>query len=227
MKLPPEVRQNIFEQYMRIGSRESGRVLMAFPKKSACTCAGHEPVAHVGFRVLNMALARVSRQIHDEFLSFLHKRYTFHFACPCDMLENLQGNKMLQEQIQNVKVHWAGPVSDRAFVCLGKCPKLERLDIAISKSTTRFLTARETELGAYFAPPKSNRILDARGINQLLKLRGLRDVVVSHILARQGLRRSDEERANLQALLRAKLMQPKDGESDMDSSWATDTSSSE
>ncbi len=64
-------------------------------------------------------------------------------------------------------------------------------------------------MNRYFVPQRPARLFDALGIDELLHLRGMVEVKVSHILAKQGSRRSDEERAGLQALLSDKLLLPR------------------
>lgn len=213
MQLPPEVRENIYDKYL---AQKGGRIAVAHPKKSTCVCAGHEPPAHLMFPTLNTALAQTCRQINHEFLTYFYGRFVFHFSCPCDMLENLRANNTLQQQIRSVKVHWTGSVADKAFVALSKCPMLNELHIVISKATTRVLTKREIRMQRFFTPHKPARISDVLGMDELLRIRGLEEVSVSHILLKQGSRRSDEDRANLQALLRSKLKLPKDGYKDGD-----------
>ncbi|EFX00472.1 hypothetical protein CMQ_7474 [Grosmannia clavigera kw1407] len=151
------------------------------------------------------ALARTCKTIRNEFLEFVYSEEFFSFGCTCDMYSHLYTNKLLQASIRSVKVHWCGPKADLAFSLLASCPKLRQIHIVISKATTTALTQRQTEMLQYFPTQRSTRICDALGIDELLKLRGMTNVYVSHILAKQGARRTDEERAGLLLLLLDKL----------------------
>ena len=75
----------------------------------------------------------------------------------------------------------------------------------------------------FFRSVKPLRLCDALGIDELLALRGLEDVTVSHIPVRKVYRRSDknfrrpdEDRASLQALLWETLVRPTDDADDED-----------
>lgn len=109
--------------------------------------------------------------------------------------------------LRNIRVHWTGPEMDKAYLLLGKCPKLSKLDVAVSRSTTARLTPRETEMRRFFnSSTRQPRIADALGMDELLLIRGLDTVIVSHQSTKQIARKSEDERASLQGLLQAKLL---------------------
>ena len=117
---------------------------------------------------------------------------------------------MLYSSLREIKVHWNGPAADKTFKKLAKMPHLKRLTLIVSKATTANLSKRQEEMNRYFKPQsRQSRLSDGLGMDELLEIRGLDQVDVVHILAKQGWRRTDEEKANLQHLLRDKLMQPR------------------
>lgn len=152
-----------------------------------------------------MALARACNQIKNEYLEFLYHKYTLYFDCSCELNKRLKNNPALRSNLRSVKVHWTGPVSNIAFTRLAKCQELKHLDVVISKSTTSFETPREREMRRFFHSLKPARLADALGIDELFTIRGLASVCVSHVNGRQSVKRTDEERANLQGLLKFKL----------------------
>ena len=207
LKLPAELRQNIYRWY---ATKIISTTLVAYPKQvdHGCDCGRWtppNPLTLPAIHRVDMALARTCSQIKTEYLEFLYHKYTLYFDCTCELNGRLRGNLALRSSLRSVKVHWTGPVSDRAFTRLAKCKELRHLDIVISKSTTNFETPREREMRRYFHSLKPVRLADSLGIDELLTIRGLTSVCVSHVNGRQSTKRTDEERANLQGLLRFKL----------------------
>lgn len=96
-------------------------------------------------------------------------------------------------------------MSDAAFKLLAQVPRLRSLVIVISKSTTNVLSARERDLLRYFTHKGQPRLTDALGFDELLQLQGLQSVQVLHVDRVQAHRRTNEERANLEACLRRKI----------------------
>ncbi|KAK3368096.1 hypothetical protein B0H63DRAFT_564856 [Podospora didyma] len=208
LKLPAEIRRNVYHQYTSKflgGYRNAGAGFVPFPKKSSCACAGYAPPAFLQPRLINMALAATCQRVRNELLEYFYRKYQFHFSCGCELLQHLKTNVFLRKMLTSVKVHWTGPKSDKGFDLLAKCPKLKEFEIIISKSTTGNLTKRETQMREFFTSQKPPRLIDALGMDELILIRGVDTITVTHLQARQGARRSDEERANLGALLRDKL----------------------
>ena len=171
-----------------------------------CACAEHENVWHG--RIANLALSRVSKQVSKEFLKCLYNQYMVHFSCLCELGRSLNNNKMLFANLRGIKVHWNGPVAGKSFLKMATMPQLKRLILVVSKATTANLSERQEGMNRYFRQQsRQPRLSDALGMDELLEIRGLDQVDVMHIMAKQGFRRTDEEKANLQHLLRDKLTQ--------------------
>ncbi|KAK3340905.1 hypothetical protein B0H65DRAFT_275711 [Neurospora tetraspora] len=205
LKLPAELRQNVYRWY---ATKIVASTLVAYPSELNCDCGKWtppNPSTLPAIHRVDMALARTCSQIKTEYLEFLYHKYTLYFDCSCELSKRLKSNPNLRASLRSIKVHWTGPVSDKAFSRLAKCQELRHLDIAISKSTTNFETPREKEMRRYFHSMKPARLADALGIDELLSIRGLTSVCVSHVNGRQSTKRTDEERANLQGLLKFKL----------------------
>ncbi|KAK3333204.1 hypothetical protein B0T19DRAFT_483303 [Cercophora scortea] len=200
-KLPLEIRHRVYDHYIRSNTIPE---ILTYPRKSTCDCVAYSPSWPLS-RPVSLALARTSTQIKDEFLAYFYKKATVGFTCSCELIKRMTDNEILRNSARKVRVHWTGPVSDQAFLLLAKCPRLKELDIIISKSTTVYMTKREKELRKYFTTQKPVRLVDALGIDELLLIRGLEAVSVSHLSTKQGGRRVDEDKVNLRALLRSKL----------------------
>ncbi|KAK3692253.1 hypothetical protein B0T22DRAFT_503206 [Podospora appendiculata] len=201
-KLPLELRHRVYDQYIRSASIPE---IYSHPRKTACDCVAYCPSPYGFFQPVSLALARTSTQIRDEFLAYFYKKATVGFTCSCELLKRVTDNDILRNSVRKIRVHWTGPVSDQAFLLLAKCPGLKELEIIISKSTTAYMTKREKELRKYFTTQKPVRLVDALGIDELLLIRGIENVSVSHLNTKQGGRRVDEDKVNLRALLRSKL----------------------
>jgi len=177
-------------------------------KLSTCACLEHEPI--YGHRGYDLALATVSKQVSEEFLACLYQQHEIHFSCLCDLRRHLSTNKALFVNIREIKVHWLGPEADTTFRMLAKMKQLKHLTLEVSKATTANLSKRQVEMNRYFEQQsRQPRLSDALGMDELLEIRGLESVDVHHILAKQGKRRTDEEKANLKHLLRDRLLQPR------------------
>ncbi|KAK3951709.1 hypothetical protein QBC32DRAFT_261847 [Pseudoneurospora amorphoporcata] len=205
LTLPAELRQIVYGWY---ATKIVASTLVAYQSDN-CDCgkwtSPNTSATPTIYRV-DMALARTCRQIKTEYLEFVYHKYTLYFDCCCELNKRLKINPALRSSLRSIKVHWNGPVSDKAFTRLAKCQELKHLDIVVSKSTTCFETPREKEMRRYFRSLKPARLVDALGIDELLTIRGLTSVCVSHVNAKQNVKRTDEERANLQGLLRVKLL---------------------
>lgn len=201
LKFPKEIRIQIYKYHISHKNRGS---LEICPSKTNSNCHCYsKPVPHSEY--LPAALARTCKSIRNEFLECVYSEACFSFSCTCDMYFHLNTNKLLHTFLRDVKVHWCGPKADLAFSLLASCPNLRQIQIVISKATTTYLMRRQEEMLRYFPTQRLTRLCDALGMDELLKLRGMTSVNVSHILARQGSRRTDEERAGLLRLLVDKL----------------------
>jgi hypothetical protein len=112
----------------------------------------------------------------------------------------------MNHHLKNVKVHWTGEQSDSAFKLLQEVPRLNRLMVVISKSTTNTISGKEKLLRKYLPLRYQTRIPEALGFDQLAKLVGkhkLKNVGVQHVDRGQAHCRTEQERCGLQGLLLA------------------------
>lgn len=122
------------------------------------------------------------------------------------MDRRLNDNVLLAENIRSLKVHWSGPVSNKAFEKLSDCDALRKLGIVISRATTNWVNKRETVMRLHFQGMRQVRLYDALGLDELCDLGNkFNDVQVLHIQTKQAHRRTDEDKRSLQSLLSHKL----------------------
>jgi hypothetical protein len=176
-------------------------------KKSSCHCVpDFYRYTHQNsmMRTLPTTLGRAMQQ--EFFVPFFQNK-EFHFTCGCDLYAQLDANKLLFEHVRSVKVDWRGSGSDKGFLKLAQCPNLQKLTIVVSKSTLANLNQREQVMRSFFALSyKASRVTDSMGIDELLTLRGLKEVRVEHpALSQKRMALSDLDIAGLQGLLEAHL----------------------
>jgi hypothetical protein len=120
---------------------------------------------------------------------------------------HLEQNLMFRSVLTTVGFNWHGIYASRGTSQLHKCECLESLHVVISKKTSMFLTPREAQIRRFFGgnrrSPPSTTLPESLGWDELIALRGLREVAVHHIDKRKAGRRTDDERACLQSMLRA------------------------
>ncbi|KAM7193624.1 hypothetical protein V8F33_007717 [Rhypophila sp. PSN 637] len=212
MNLPVEIRRMVYGWYVNAkiaklaGAVTHPRIL---PKTPGCYCPSF--VASTPSHQFDLALARTGKKVRDEFLEYFYQSFRFHFTCGCELTRRFEttGNDIMRQNLRNVKIHWSGIKSNEAFLLLARCHKLKSLEVVVSKCTSFYLTARETEMRRYFVAQKAPRLPDALGMDELLLIRGIESLTVSHSPLKTGARRSEDERASLEGLLRAKLMLPR------------------
>lgn len=106
--------------------------------------------------------------------------------------------------LRSVKVHWRGDKSDSAFKLLQEAPRLKRLVVVISRSTSNVKSAREMLLRRYWSNRSQTCLADALGFDELAQLvteRRLEELTVEHVDRTTSLRRSNEEWVSLRKLL--------------------------
>lgn len=220
MKLPLEVRENVYGQYLNATVlKHFGAVTIGEMKNTKCICPKYTVGPYLAPRKIDLALARTSSRIRDEFLRYFYGHFSMNFTCACELSQRMQANQVLRTAVRKVKVHWTGPKSDEAFRILARCRKLKELAVVVSRSTTANLTPRETEMRKFFTGLRQPRLPDALGMDELLQIRGIEHITVSHPLTKQADRRGEDERANLTGLLRAKLTQRRPGQDDDDENF--------
>ncbi|KAK0711429.1 hypothetical protein B0H67DRAFT_463602, partial [Lasiosphaeris hirsuta] len=188
--------------------------LVATPKKAKCiqvacgltawcsTCPGFRSPPHHSGRNIDISLGLASKRARNEFFTFLSKFAQLSFSCSCDLGYHMQTNQHLQLTARRIKVHLMGIEAHHAFHHLGNAPQLEELEIVLSQSTSVFPSVREMIMRRFFpAPPRLLRLTDSLGIDELLRIRGVKALAVTHVDPRQGDPRSEEDRASLLALL--------------------------
>jgi len=206
MKLPFELRRRVYIHHTgSLMARIPSGGLISFPKVSKCECFGSVSTTP---QPIEMPLARLCKELRREYLYFFYFRFPLYFTCTCELYSRLQSNHTLRRTVRDLCVHWVGSDSDKAFQLLAACHSLTRLNIRISKATTYYQTPREQEMRMFFRAQKPARLEDALGMDELLALRGIKSVMVSHLQAKQGARRCEEDRSCLQTLLRSKLTLP-------------------
>ncbi|KAH8164684.1 hypothetical protein CIB48_g3585 [Xylaria polymorpha] len=202
LKLPPEIRNHIYDIYMR--NRRGAPYIIPQPKKGNCSCAPHEPPPYEKFVRVNMALGFTSKRISAEFLScFYHKR-RFHFPCACEMGHHLTNNALLKSSLSDVMFHWCGLQADSGIKQLQRMRQLEVMTVVVSKATSKILTVREQEIRRFFGGHKRNiynSLPESLGWEELIAIRGLKAVFVEHVNKRKADRRTDEERRCLESML--------------------------
>lgn len=218
MKLPAEIRQRVYGFYI---NRFTWPKITAatYPNMAKCHCTRFVSPGYYPTRTFNLSLARTCSKVRDEFLEYFYRETPLYFTCACELGQRLS-NDIMRMTLRKIRVHWTGPDSDKAFLLLAKCPKLSELDVVVSQTTTNDLTHRETEMRRYFTSKRQPRIADALGLDELLTIRGMEKVKASHLSFKQGTRKTEDERASLEALLTEKLKAPRTTD-DEDNSTST------
>ena len=181
--------------------------------KSGCECPVVDrnacPVQTKQMKALPTLLGA---SLNYEFCRIFFRKHTFRFRCSCELRAHLDRNAMFRDNVRHVIVHWCGDDSAKAFTLLAKCPRLETLNVSISKSTYSFVSPRAQRMRGYFpASYRTIRSSDLLGLDELLELRGLREVQVSHASNRSNTSMSVEmDRAGLASLLASTLALPRD-----------------
>lgn len=122
------------------------------------------------------------------------------------MHHHLSTNKALREAVSRVHFHWCGERSDVGILMLKECPSLERLAVCISVATTFYLTPLENDIMQWFRYRKHRLVTEGLGFHELIKLRGLKEVIVQHAAKRISERRTDHEASALRSLLNDRLL---------------------
>ncbi|KAK3357056.1 hypothetical protein B0T25DRAFT_449947 [Lasiosphaeria hispida] len=210
-KLPMELRGVVYRNlWFRDQSNVRSVCIVATSKDAECTCLGYESRPHHSRENISIALGLTCRKARAEFFTFMYMFARLTFECCCDLNYHLRVNKDLLRCVTSIKVHWTGAESHLAFTNLSKARNLTRLEVVISQSTTTIPTLREIDMRRYFAVPRPIRLTETLGIDELMEIRGIKVLAVTHVGQRQGtVRSSEEDRVNLLALLSASLKLPR------------------
>ena len=210
MKFPPEIRRMIYSEYLTYNLYQERPRFIRSTKSTDCRCGSPCNRPRRWYPV-NLALAFTSKQVSAEVLPMFYRLGPIVFSCPCELVHTFVANKFLRANIKSVMVRWIGPESDKAFAVLGTCRRLRKLRICISQGTTEYPTAREAMMKTVSLGRKT-RLCDALGIDELLRIRGLAKIRVSHVNPFWDERRTEAERLRLEMLLRQQCLKPKEDE---------------
>lgn len=209
MKLPVEIREQIIERM--INNVFTTRYIKSTSPVS-CNCAKIERPTYAVYSPQMKALPSVlGPALNDEFFRIFFRKKVVKFCCCCELEHHLTNNPAFVQNVRDIKVHWSGVKSATAFKKLADCPMLEGIHLNISKSTLVHLDKRSEMMKQFFAQIHRNvRITDILGLDEVMTLRGLKHVAVSHLLTRSSNLATEVDRANLAALLMDKLTQAKE-----------------
>ncbi|KAL3964346.1 hypothetical protein ACCO45_001350 [Purpureocillium lilacinum] len=210
IKLPVEIRDKILDLMISNVFRTTG-IIPA--EKSSCECPTFDR-HNISFQTKQMKAlpTLLGASLNHEFCRIFFRKHTFRFRCSCELLAHLQRNKMFFAHVRHIIVHWCGDDCAKAFKMLAKCPRLETLNLSISKSTYSFVSPRAQLMRGFFsASYRTVRASDLLGLDELLEVRGLKDVQVSHTPNRANAPMSIEmDRSGLSRLLSGSLTLPRD-----------------
>lgn len=143
--LPPDVRYLVYEYVFRERVHDMS--------------ARHNP------RGPPEKLWTVSKTLYQEAMPFHFKRRTFHFSSVTDLGGFLSGIGLYNRQfISSIAFDWSGAGAPEAFMLLGSCSALERLDIYTTGSCHRPTSWEEKSL---MCKPGLPAILQVRGLKTL------------------------------------------------------------
>ncbi|KAF5024277.1 hypothetical protein F66182_3645 [Fusarium sp. NRRL 66182] len=206
MRLPIEIRESIVD--LMIDAVFKTKTIRPGTRKVECNCPKLE--REFGFQTPQMKAlpSLLGPALNHEFFRIFFRKKIVHFRCCCELQHHLENNSMLAPNVRDLKVHWCGPKAAAAFKKLIECNKLEGLTLSISKSTLAHLSPRTNLMKAFFPLSYRNiRITDILGLDELLTLRGLKEVAVVHTQTRSSNLTVEMDRANLSELLANQLKQ--------------------
>ncbi|KAG6167183.1 hypothetical protein E4U11_007405 [Claviceps purpurea] len=207
MRLPMEIRERTMD--LMIDNTFRSRTIVPATKAAACRCPKYDR-DHV-FQTSQMKSVPnlLGKALGEEFYRSFFRKKRFRFRCACELLVHLTNNAHLREHVRHIVVHWCGPKAAEAFSAIPKCLRLEALSINLSKSTLMHLNERAEMMRTYFPIAyRSVRMSDILGIDELLDIRGLREVNVFHIQPKSTSHSVEMDRACLWEMLTRRLTLP-------------------
>ncbi|KAI0180364.1 hypothetical protein GGR52DRAFT_588006 [Hypoxylon sp. FL1284] len=215
MKLPRELRFMCYDFYLE--SQVTSLVVALVGKgrrdttdKCYCSYLKDREQADDG-PTLEFCLGRASKQVHEEFMTNFYQRFTLSFPCACMMGYHIERKPLLMKTARHVKFHWVGPNANTAISLLHKM-ELHSLQINISWQTGVEITEREEEVRKYFGR-KEHHLTHTLGIEELMSLRGIELVKVTHERVRTNDYRSvakiHASAQGLEGLLQDKITRPR------------------
>lgn len=210
MRLPIEIRENIMNLMIdNVFNRNIG--ILPAKKKATCNCPNIERGYPLQTTLMKALPSMLGPALNQEFFRIFFRKKAFHFKCCCELKVHLSRNEQLLQNVRQIHIHWCGPDSAEAFKLLASCHRLENLTISISKSTLAHLSERSSLMKSYFPLSyRTVRLTDVLGLDELLELRGLREVVVKHAQSKHANLTVEMDRASLAELLCSQLKQAKE-----------------
>lgn len=182
-------------------------------------CSVHEPDADspkfVETEFYNILLT--CKQIYKEALPIYYGTNSFEFLCTGSLLSFLEVCPIdAFENISQINLLWRGPKADSAIGRLSEMKNFTELSIIVDAETTTRPSKHEEEMRKFFhaSSRKMIRLVECLGFNELIQLRGLTYVVVRTTPACRKHSRKHQEAADLQGLLNAKLLLPRNSVSE-------------
>jgi len=209
MRLPAEIREHIVD--LMVDAVYKGKAIKPGTRKVSCNCPKiereYEPYQSPQMKALPSILGPA---LNHEFFRIFFRKKTVRFRCCCELLHHLDHNPLLVQNVRDIKVHWCGPMSADSFKKLAECDKLEALTISISKSTLAHLSPRSNLMKTFFPLTYRHvRVTDVLGLDELLQIRGLKEVRVVHAQTKSTNLTVEMDRANLSELLADQLKKDK------------------
>ncbi|KAM5351584.1 hypothetical protein ACJ41O_004307 [Fusarium nematophilum] len=207
MKLPVEIRETIIDLMVDTVFKSKG--IKPATWRVACNCPKLEREYFFPQTPQMKALpSLLGPALSHEFFRIFFRKKTVRFRCCCELHHQLTNNPVLLHNVRDIKVHWCGPKSAITFKKLSECGKLEALTLSISKSTLAHLSERSNLMKSFFPLTYRHvRITDVLGLDELLTVRGLKQVDVVHAQSRSVNLTVETDRANLSELLSNQLKQ--------------------
>lgn len=170
----------------------------------------HSSAAAWSVPMYGNSLQMTCKEIYDEVAPIIYGRYMLNFFCTCSMLNFLQNSSIIVKQsIVEVSFLWVGSERERAILQLDSLRSLSKLTVRIHGDTKAQMSAREVLARHYFSSRRSKLgLIDASGGEELMNLKGLKEVQVEDARPRRSAFRT-QERKELETFLRFMCRRPR------------------
>lgn len=192
LQMPKEIRDNIFNC---VFYKEPGVRRVVAPAVCAKDAAFQEsiPCDHTTGAAKNgqliqytkktdMSIIYVSKSIYAYALPMYYASREFRLACTCTMaICFTRASPFVLSNLKYVKLIWKGMDREVAFAKLAEVGNLEKLTFVLDTTTKDMMSAREKSLREFFQrnmTPPFTRIIDTAGFDELVKVRGVKEVEV-------------------------------------------------
>lgn len=178
MKLPPEVRDQIYKMVLLYKNKDEGngnttsncsckmtshkgKPRLYTTDMATCSNANCRPEnssGHMGhsenygckLQSDDVAIMAINRLIRNESLPVFYGGHQFILACTTLLLSQVGSNVAFQAYVTSVRVVWRGINADEAFTALSKCVNLKCINLLIWNQALEHKTERETTRRAFF-----------------------------------------------------------------------------